>query len=111
MKKDNLVYLHLISDCIAKVDNYSDGMDFVGFTEDNKTQSAIIMQLHVIGELSKKVPPEITQEIDIEWKKIAGLRDFISHEYFSLGLDTIWKTVSDDLPKVKQEIEKYLKIK
>ena len=75
MKKDNIVYLHLILDSIIKIKDFIFGTDFSVFSSDSKTQSAVIMQLQVIGELSKKVSEEIKKEINIPWKQISGLRD------------------------------------
>jgi len=38
-----------------------------------------------LAKLPKKLPDEWKQRYgDIEWRKIAGLRDVIAHEYFQL---------------------------
>ena len=111
MKKDNLVYLHLILDSIIKIKDFIFGTDFSIFSGDSKTQSAVIMQLQVIGELSKKVSEETKKEINIPWKQIAGLRDMVAHDYFSLDIAAIWKTANESILEAEKEIQKYLKIK
>lgn len=110
MEKDNLVYLRLMLDSIRKIKDYVHGMVFSDFSIDNKTQSAVIMQLQVIGELSKKVQEEIKKEINIPWKQMSGLRDMVAHDYFSLDIDAIWKTVNESIPDAEKEIKKYFKI-
>ena len=109
MKKDNLAYLRLILDAAQKVERYISSMDLSSFSADQKTQSAVIMQLHVIGEMAKRVPDDMKQEIDILWKKMAGMRDMISHEYIDLELETIWKTAKNDVPVIEMRIGEYLK--
>jgi len=108
MEKDNLAHLKLILDSARKIKEYIGGIDFDGFSKDSKTQSAVIMQLHVIGELVKKIPEEIRSKSDLPWKKMAGMRDIISHEYFGLDLEQVWKTAVEDVPEMNKQIGKFL---
>ena len=91
------------------VTGFLSGYDLQKFRQDAKTQSAIIMQLVVIGELAKKLPDDIKAKIDLPWKLMAGFRDFAVHEYFELDLEQIWDTVSRDVPTVKEKLETFLK--
>lgn len=108
MEKDKIVYLKLIIDSIDKIKIFVDGFDLESFSKDNKTQSAVIMQFQIIGELSKKVPDNIKDEIDIPWKQIAGFRDIISHDYFSIDTDLVWRTIEKDIPQLERHILLYL---
>jgi uncharacterized protein with HEPN domain len=108
MGKDNLAYLHLILDAIQKIQSYLVGMNQSDFFGDNKTQSAVIMQIQVIGELSKKIPEGIKSEINVPWKEIAGLRDMVSHDYFSLDVEAIWNTATKDVQELSQKVNNYL---
>ena len=83
-------------------------MSYEKFLADSKTQSAVIMQLQVIGELAKKMPEEIKESVGIPWKQIIGMRDMVSHDYFNLDIKTVWDTATKSVPEAKQEIEKYL---
>jgi uncharacterized protein with HEPN domain len=107
MEKNNLAYLHLILDSIVKIQDYLGQMSLNNFLVDGKTQSAVIMQIQIIGELSKKIPEEIKSEIDVPWKEIAGLRDMVSHDYFSLDVEAIWNTAIKDVQELSQKINKY----
>lgn len=108
MEKDNLAYLHLILDSTGKIQEYLGQMSLNDFFGDGKTQSAVIMQIQIIGELSKKIPEEIKSEIDVPWKEIAGLRDMVSHDYFSLDVEAIWNTATKDVSELSQKITAYL---
>src|ERR1035441_10665655 len=90
--KDPLAHLALMRDALAKIASFVKDMDLKGFLSDSKTQSAVIMQFQVIGELAKKITDLVKKEIDIPWKDITGLRDMVSHDYFSLDLPILWYT-------------------
>lgn len=61
--------------------------------QDETTILAIMMAFTIIGEVSKKIPQELRDKYpEIEWKKMAGLRDKIVHEYFQVVLEVLWKT-------------------
>lgn len=105
MQKDNSIYLELIVQAVDKIALFTKDMKAKDFQKDTKTQSAVIMQLQVIGELSKKVSKTHKENIDLPWKKMAGLRDFISHDYFNLDVDSIWHTVKFDLKDIKKHIK------
>jgi uncharacterized protein with HEPN domain len=108
MNKDNIAYLHLMMDSFAKIQDYIKDMEYEDFLADSKTQSAVIMQLQVIGELAKKMPDEIKQPINIPWKLIVGMRDMVSHDYFNLDIKSVWDTAIKSVPEAKLEIGKYL---
>ncbi len=83
-------------------------MDESAFLADRKTQSAVIMQLEVIGQLAKKTSDETRAKIDVPWKEMAGMRDWVAHDYFSLELPLVWETVSTDAPRDEKAIREYV---
>jgi len=66
------------------------------------------MQLQIIGELTKRVPADILAGIDLPWKNIKGLRDIVSHDYFSLDIKMIRQTITGSIPDARVKIEEYL---
>src|SRR5690348_11574098 len=85
MKSDR-VYLEQITESIEKIRQFVNGMDQAGFLKDQKTQSAVIMQLALIGELAKRVSPTAKSAINVPWKEIAGFRDRAIHDYYQIDL-------------------------
>jgi uncharacterized protein with HEPN domain len=94
MPREYRHYLIDILEAIRSIDDYAQDMSFKQFSEDRKTVDAVIRNLEVIGEAAKKVPEAIREGYpQIEWKKIAGLRDILIHEYFSIDLEIVWDII------------------
>lgn len=106
--KDQTAYLRLILDAFEKIRSFLGAMSYDDFFVDSKTQSAVIMQLQVVGELVKKVDESIKEKISIPWKDIAGLRDMVAHQYFHLDLPSIWTSATESIIEVEKEIKNYL---
>ena len=109
--KDALAYLRLMLDAFGKISEFIGEMSFDDFASDSKTQSAVIMQLQVVGELSKKVPKSIRADIALPWKQMVGLRDIVSHDYFSLDPKVVWQTAKQSAPDAEAKIRNYLHLK
>ena len=108
MDKDKTVYLRFIEDSFRKISEYIGSMSFEEFSKDQKTQSAVLMQIHIIGEMAKRVPEDMKAQINIPWKDVMGFRDMISHEYFGLDIKLIWETATESVPQAENEVKKYL---
>ena len=66
-------------------------MDLNGFLEDEKSQSAVIHQLLVMGEAAKRLSPEFrSKHPHLPWKMMAGMLDKLVHEYDDVDLDEVW---------------------
>jgi len=75
------------------------------FYSNRQVQDAIIRRLEIIGEAVKNVDDDFRNKYpQIPWKKIAGMRDIIAHEYFGVKLERVWDVVRKDLPHIKQQM-------
>ncbi|MBF0497123.1 MAG: DUF86 domain-containing protein [Deltaproteobacteria bacterium] len=98
-------YFNDILNSIDQVDFFIGTMTYEEFLNDGKTLNAVIRSFEVIGEAVKHLPKSIKdQNTSIPWKKIAGMRDKLIHEYFGIDYVILWKTARDTLPKLKEEI-------
>lgn len=106
--KDLNIYLRNILDKAKEAEEYCRDISKEEFLKDDKTQSAVILKLIIIGEEAKKLPEDIKQKIDLPWKMIIGFRNMAIHEYFNIDLSQIWTTVRTDLPHLVNQIDIYL---
>ena len=68
-------------------------------------QDAVIRNFEIVGEAVKQIPDSLKMEYpDIPWRRIAGLRDVLIHQYMSVDLDAVWAIVEEELPEFKQTV-------
>lgn len=107
--RDYTLYLKDILAAIDSIEGFVEGMDLETFQVDDKTASAVIRKLEVIGEAVKRIPEEMRREHShLPWKEMAGMRDKLIHFYFGIDYLLVWRTIKERLPQVKQEIQKIL---
>lgn len=107
MKSDR-VYLEQILESTAKIEQFVSGLDKDQFLKDQKTQSAVIMQLALIGELAKRVSDTTRSAIDVPWKEIVGFRDRAIHDCYQIDLEVAWDTITLDLQPLAEALRKFL---
>jgi uncharacterized protein with HEPN domain len=103
------LYLEDILVSGTKVLRYTQGMTCEEFVADEKTYDAVVRNLQIIGEAVKNIPIHVRDKYpEIEWRKIAGLRDILAHDYFSLEDETLWDIVENKVSLLIEQIEHIL---
>ena len=106
--KEHQVYLQHIIDAIQKIESYvSVGKDV--FLSTSHWQDATIRQLEIIGEATKQLPEDFRSKYpNIPWKRIAGLRDVLIHNYLGTDMTTVWEITQKNIPELKKQIQTIL---
>ncbi len=112
MEDDNLYVSHIL-DAVTDIEKYIGQLTFDQFMvpENKMIRDAVVRNLEIIGEASKHFSSEFkTKHSMIPWKEVVGMRDNLIHEYFGVVWDVVWSTVKQDLPVLRSELKKNLKL-
>ncbi|MFH1691763.1 MAG: DUF86 domain-containing protein [Candidatus Omnitrophota bacterium] len=109
-KRGDIEFLGDIKEAIRRIEEYTGEIDYDKFLKDKKTQDAVVRNLQIIGEAVKNITFDFKKKhTDIEWKKIAGLRDKITHYYFGVNWDIVWNAAKNKLPELFVKVKNILK--
>jgi uncharacterized protein with HEPN domain len=102
------VYLQHILDAISKIESYV-AVGRAEFMSASHWQDAVIRQLEIIGEATKRLSGDLrSQHSQVPWRRIAGLRDVLIHDYMGVDLAAVWAITQDNLPALKRQIQAIL---
>ena len=109
-ERDIRLYCADILDAGAALLEFVKGLAFEEFCNDRKTYSAVIREFEVIGEAVGKLPEELKgRRPDVEWQDIRDFRNLLTHEYFGVDLEIVWKIIEDDLPVLMDAIRELIR--
>lgn len=109
MSRCLLEYLRHILDEINYIEGVMYGVDKSGFLADETLKRSFVRSIEIIGEAAKKVPSDFKSKyVRVEWKRIAGMRDRLIHDYFGVDYHIVWDVVTNKLPELKQQVMQIL---
>ena len=109
MNRDYRIYLIDICSAMESIQAFIGNMQYEEFCKDDKTASAVIRKLEIIGEATKQIPRQFRQKYPhIPWKEMAGMRDRLIHFYFGVDYKLVWETVKKRMTVIHSLITKIL---
>ena len=107
--KHNQVFLKHILDEINFLTKETEGIKFEQFIKNEILKRACSRSLEIIGEAVKNLSLDFKKQYkEIEWKKIAGLRDKMIHDYFGVNWDIVLDVIKNQILKLKEQVENIL---
>jgi uncharacterized protein with HEPN domain len=106
---DALTFIEHILESIAYIEEDTDGVTQNAFLEDRTKQDAVIRRLEIIGEATKHIPEKFRDaHPDIPWKRMAGMRDVLIHDYLGVDLAIVWNVVQRELPELNTKLRRIM---
>lgn len=108
------ILLHIQKYCVEIEENFKFfGTQIETFKKNNIFRDSISMKLFQIGELTKQLDRENKEyikktESKVPWKSIIRMRERFAHHYGDMDLDIIFNTALNDIPKLKDFLQKEL---
>ena len=108
-KRETKLLLQDILEAGQKILSYTTGMSFDDFLNDEKTIDAVVRNFEIIGEAAQRVADDFKSEHpEIDWRRMAGLRNRIIHEYFGIDYKTIWKIKEENIPELLDYVQQII---
>jgi len=105
---DREILLGILEAC-RRISDFIEGLPYEVFLGDIKTQDAILRNIEIVGEAVKNLSNEVkNKHVEIEWGKIAAMRDKLIHFYFGVNLEIVWDVAKNKIPALKENISKLL---
>lgn len=106
-KREPHLYLQDILNSVNKIEKYIEGITIEEFNKDEEKIDAVVRNLEIIGEAARNIPQEIIEKHpEIPWEKMVSMRNKVLHEYFGVDEEILWQTVTEDLPFLKEQLQR-----
>ena len=108
--KDDKLYLIHVGECIDRIESYTRGMAKEAFLASSMVQDAVIRNLQTLAESTQRLSARAKEgQPGIDWRKIAGFRNILVHDYLGVDPEKVWNIVPNDLPVLKSAIGQMLR--
>lgn len=105
-------YRSHILEAISRIHRYTEDLTEVAFLEKEQVQDAVIRNIEIMGEAARNIeqrhPDFAEQHPEVPWADMYFMRNRVSHGYFAVDLEIVWKTTQNDLPGLGEQVSSLL---
>ena len=99
------LFLQDIEEAALKIQRHTLGVSFEEFVANDLLYDAVVRNLEVMGEAAKGIPAEVRSRTpSVDWRRIAGLRDVLTHAYFAIDNETLWDIIQNKIPELLAQV-------
>ena len=105
MRRDDAYLLDMLL-AAREAREFAASLTLPEFERNRMAQLAILKAVEVVGEAASHVSAEVRDaHSEIPWRGIIGMRNRLVHWYFSVRLERVWETVTQDIPRLISQLE------
>jgi len=109
IKPEDRVRLRHMLDAALEIQQYTRSSTREDLNRDRRLVHSLVRPLEIIGEAASQVSKELRAGVPgIPWSVIVGMRNRLIHAYFSINLDIVWSTSTEDIPPLIEELTRLL---
>jgi uncharacterized protein with HEPN domain len=101
-------YLEHVVEAVERIQRYLRDVDQAAFLANEEKQDAVIRNFEIIGEaaanIGRQYPEFVAQHPEFRWQDAYGMRNVLTHGYFKVDQEVVWKTAQEDLPQLKATV-------
>jgi len=108
--KDEKLYLIHISECIGRIESYTNKLSKDAFMKSDMVQDAVVRNLQIMSESTQRLSEKTKQtQPQIDWFKIVGFRNVLVHDYLGIDPEKIWNIIQKELPTLKMAVSEMMR--
>ena len=108
-RRSYLDFLRDILNAAQQAQEFVEGLDFDTFCADTKSLFAVVRTLEIIGEAARHIPQSMKDDHpQVPWRQMLVMRNLLIHQYFGVDLEVLWRTIQEDLPPLREAIQRIL---
>jgi uncharacterized protein with HEPN domain len=107
--KPSISYCEHVLEEAEYLSKASSGISRSEFLVDETMKRAFVRSLEIIGEAVKQIPEDFRACYpQVEWRKMAGTRDKLIHDYLGVDYELVWDIVQSKIPDLRKSMDEII---